>query len=146
MKKIIITSDNFGGEVYAVYDLEGQLISIDFAASNLTAAQKDWIKVHLPVAGGDHLAYIKDCFGGAKSVRILMEGYEVTFDMFWQAYGEKVNRIRCEKRWDKLSKADRQKAFSGLAAYQRHLARNNWQNKANPDTYLMNKYWENEWK
>lgn len=147
MEKIIISSDNFGGEVYALYGVGGELLSLEFGSAALSDVQKSWLKAHIPVnITTMGLAEIRACFEGAKSVRINKEACEVTFDLFWAAYGEKVNRLRCEKRWERLGKAERQRAYAGVKVYFRYLARNSWQNKANPDTYLMNKYWENEWK
>lgn len=143
MKKILITSANFSGEIQVVYGEDLLLMTIDFSYADCSPEQISWTKLRVPAVLD---AQFQDAFAGAKSINIVMEGYEVTFEMFWQAYGEKINKIRCEKRWEKLSKADRQKAFAGVAKYLKHLAKNSWQNKANPDTYLMNKYWLNEWK
>jgi hypothetical protein len=142
MKKILITSTKFSGEISAIYADDLLLVSIDFSMAQLNAEQIDWMKGRIP---SKLFAEFSDCFKGVP-ITALMEGYEVTFDMFWHAYGEKINRLRCEKRWDKLSKTDKAKAYAGVAVYLRHLAKNTWQSKANPDTYLMNKYWNNEWK
>ena len=143
MKRIIITSTKFQGEVICIYAETLLLVSIDFLNTDLSAEQRAWFKGRIPAK---LFAEFHQCFQGVP-VDVVMEGYEITFEMFWEAYNEKINRERCLKRWNGMSKADRQKAYAGVAAYDRHLARQSWgKNKANPDTYLRDKYWNNEWK
>jgi len=142
MKRIITTSAAFSGEVYIVYGENNMLLLIDFMNAVLSPEQINFLKQFTPVFYNDQFP---EAFGKAR-LEFVIEGYEVTFDMFWRKYDEKLNRDRCLKRWDRMPKADRAKAYAGITPYFRHLQKNTWKNKANPDTYLRDKYWENEWK
>jgi hypothetical protein len=66
--------------------------------------------------------------------------------MFWQRYDKKINRKRCEPLWEKLSKPKQVAAWAGIDAYNKFLQANSWRKKADPETYLRNEMWENEWK
>jgi hypothetical protein len=66
--------------------------------------------------------------------------------MFWQLYDKKINRKRCEPLWDKLSKNKQVAAWAGINAYNKFLQANSWRKKADPESYLKNEMWENEWK
>ena len=69
---------------------------------------------------------------------------EVTFDMFWNEYAKKVNRMRCEKLWDKMSEANQRLAFKSIKSYNRCIERTN-RFKQDPDTYLRNMSYQTNW-
>lgn len=67
--------------------------------------------------------------------------------MFWKAYDVKVNKKRCIPIWDKLTKTQQVKAWAGIKKYDSYLKSLKWSRpKADPDTYLRQEYWENEYK
>jgi hypothetical protein len=147
MKKFIITSPSFTGEINVLYGLDWKLLFIDFLKCDLSDEQMQYFKDKLPVnlTGEDKTESLTQCFGKSK-LNIVEEGYFVSFDQWWTRYNLKRNRARCEKLWHKLSDADKVNAFFKLGMYDRHLALEQWKTKADPDTYLRNKYWNNEWK
>lgn len=142
MKRIIITSSKFDGEVRVVYSGDYQLVLIDFGSSVLDHQQISWLKAKIPTQLHKDIALDF----APVPVDIIFENYEISFTQFWDSYKLKVNRLRAERLWDKLSKVDRIKAYGGIAVYERYLSKNSWMNKAHPDTYLKNKYWTNEWR
>lgn len=137
-----MTSQAFAGEAKAIYGEDHKLILIDLQGCDMDERQIEYFKRNIPVW---QLPDMSKAFPESK-LTIIEESYQVTFEEFWSAYKVKHNRLRAEKLWNKLSKADQAKAFSRLKAYDRYLQINNWRNKAEPDTYLKNRYWENEWK
>lgn len=142
MKRIIITSNGFFGQVYAVYGDDLMLRSLEMTAAQLTPAQVEWLKENIPTLlyaeMAEHLA--------TKRLHCVIEGYEVSFDQFWDAYDEKINVGRCKPVWNKLTAGEKAQAYMGILAYNRHLAEQPWKTKANPENYLKQKYWNNKWK
>lgn len=142
MNKYIITSPKFSGEINVLYGLDNKLLFIDFMKCDLTEEQIEFFKSKLSVVYSDKFM---EPFGNAK-LTVMEQGYKVTFDQFWSRYNHKINRIRAEKAWNKLSEADHVNAFFKYPLYERHLALYPWKTKANPETYLKDRYWESEWK
>lgn len=142
MNKYIITSPRFAGEINVLYGVDNKLVFIDFMKCDLSDEQIDYFKTKLPVVYTDRFM---EAFGQSK-LTVIQEGFEVTFDDFWNRYNNKVNRLRAEKEWKKLSKADQVNAFAKYQMYERHLALNSWKSKAGPDRYLKERFWDSEWK
>lgn len=145
MKRFIMTSPAFTGEINVLYGLDHKVMYIDFMKCDLSAEQIQYFKTRLPATFEDGdpeklLTY----FGNAR-LNITEEQYFVSFEQFWNRYNLKRNRERCEKLWQKLSQADQVSAFAKLSRYERHLQLNTWKTKADPDTYLRNKYWQDDW-
>lgn len=142
MKKFILTSPKFNGEINVIYGIDTKLLMIDFGKADLTEEQIVFFKKAVPVFT-THL----DAFSTMSKLTVLEEGYTITFEMWWERYNLKHNKARCLAIWNsKLSEADQVNAFYKLGTYERHLALNSWKTKADPDTYLRQRYWESEWK
>ena len=143
MKRFLLTSPNFDGELRLVYGPDNWVLGIDLTACQMRQNQLEYFLRRVPAV------YTKEswmeAFGKAQ-LAVVVEDVAVSFDDFWEAYGLKRNRNRCEPLWKKMGTADRTKALHGLSAYTRHLQLNLWKNRADPDTYLRRRYWENDWK
>lgn len=142
MNRYIITSPKFNGEISVLYGVDERLLYIDFMKAELTDDQIKYFKEKLPVTYSDD-------FGGnfgRSELTVIKEGFKITFEQFWNRYSVKHNKIRTEKQWNKLSISDQVNAFFKYKMYERHLAMNPWKNKAEPETYLKDRYWESEWK
>jgi hypothetical protein len=157
MKKYIITSPSYTGEINVLYGLDWKLLYIDFLKCDLSDEQMQYFKDRVPVnltpdpspqgegnVGLEKTEILASKFGKSK-LNIIEEGYFVSFDQWWTRYNLKRNKDRCEKLWQKLSDADKVNAYFKLGMYDRHLALNTWKTKAEPDTYLRGKYWNNDW-
>jgi hypothetical protein len=64
------------------------------------------------------------------------------FDDFWDLYAKKVDRPKCEKKWQKISQGVREKIMQHLRYYVDSTP--DPQYRKNPATYLNNQSWENE--
>ena len=140
MKQLTLMSPKFDGEIDLIYGSNDQLVLMDLQKAYLTNNQVRLLKERIPTLLSEEF---HDMF---KSFTIIEKGYAVPFESFWTKYGKKINRLRCEKIWHKLSEAEQVNAFVGLTHYEYHLKCNKWKSKADPETYLKNRYWENEWK
>lgn len=65
-----------------------------------------------------------------------------SFDDFWDTYGKKMDRPKCEKKWKKIKQAAREKIMEHLELYVRSTP--DIQFRKNPLTYLNSESWENE--
>jgi hypothetical protein len=57
-------------------------------------------------------------------------------------YGKKIDRAKCEKKWEKLSFAEKQAYIAATPAYVASTP--DLQFRRHPMTYLNNKSWENQ--
>jgi hypothetical protein len=145
MKRIIITSPSFTGEVRLLYAEDGRLIQFDCTGSDgLSVKQIAWLKAQAPA---EFTPDLPAAFAGAKAAfHFAEEGATPTFEEFYEAYGVKLDKKRAETGWNRLSKADRTAAYLGIARYNRHLAAHPWKNKKEPKTYISHRSWENDFK
>lgn len=143
MRLFKITSPNWKGEVELVYNEAGKLVRMSFEGCEIERheAVVEKFKMVVPV----RVDTLEASFASTSAV-VVEAGFSVSFDMFWDKYNLKLNRIRCEKLWDKMSKTDQVKAFYGVDAYDKFLKVEKWLSKANPDTYLRDKRWTDEYK
>lgn len=69
---------------------------------------------------------------------------DISFERFYNAYafhgGEKRNRIRANKEWDKLTEADKAGAINYVKKYA-VSCKNRGTGMKHPDTYLSNRTW-----
>ena len=65
-----------------------------------------------------------------------------TFAQFWNMYDKKVGRETCEKKWARLTEAERQKIFATLPGY--IISQPDKKYRKNPETYLNQKSWNDE--
>lgn len=139
MIKFTVTG-KFGGHVVVVYGDDYLLREVSYMGSEMRHQQIQWLQQYLPVVydGG-----FKE-FVNVSRLTFVEERYEVTFDMLWNGYDLKVHKKRAEDTWQRMSKADRVKAVMGVRLYNRYLQRTGV-SKAHPDTYLRERYYENEW-
>ena len=70
------------------------------------------------------------------------ETINIPFETFWNLYGKKQDRIKCEGKWKRLSNKDRNACIDAIPAYVKSTP--DIQYRKNPATYLNNKSWENE--
>ena len=83
--------------------------------------------------------------GKSKTLTIRLTTTELTFDLFWDAYGLKVDRAHALKVWNRMSQADRLTAYERIPQYNYYLQTRPNQNKLYPATYLNGKF-QNDYK
>lgn len=140
MRRFLITSSKFTGTAEIVYNLQGVLIIINTTQTSLAAVSLMHFKHTVPA----HVDQVTTAF--SSETMIVEAAFEITFEMFWIAYNHKINKKRCEGLWAKLSTSKKVAAWQGVTGYDAFLKETGWRKKADPETYLRNEYWENEWK
>jgi hypothetical protein len=66
-----------------------------------------------------------------------------SFDDFWDGYGRKIKRPKCEMKWNKLSQKDKEAIMKHLPVYDEYLKQTKFHKKY-PETFLNNRSWEDE--
>lgn len=84
---------------------------------------------------------------------LLQHGYEVIapqskadisneFQLWWNSYNKKRGKDKCWKRWQRMTKKDRQACIAATPAYVRSVSEKQYQK--DPFTYLNGRCWEDE--
>lgn len=66
----------------------------------------------------------------------------VPFDVFWELYDKKVDRAKCEVKWNKLTDQEREDCVYKVPGYIQSTPDKKY--RRDPETYLNNKSWNNE--
>lgn len=141
MKRFLITSQKFAGTAEIFYNADGVLCKIDTTDTGMNALTIAAFKRTVS-ATVDEVASVF-----SPGTTIVEAEFTVSFEMFWKKYDKKINKVRCMKLWDKMNQTEQVQAFFGVDAYHKFLKKESWgRGKADPETYMRNKYWENEYK
>lgn len=140
-KKYIITGKRFSGQVVLGYDQDSFLRLLDATEAQMTSKQLHYLLAHLPRTESKLEALVQQ----ANGMKLTKVPIAIDFDSFWEAYGKKVNRKRCEPLWAKLSDAKRSACMMSLEPYANFLRRNEGRAKLDPENYLKRYAFENDW-
>jgi hypothetical protein len=138
MIRYLLTSPKVPGHIELVYKDNLMLASINTLEADLNYEQLDAIIKALPLHGDD-IANLP------KGLKVTKADFEVSFDDFWKQYKKKVNRLRCETPFNKLSNADKVACIYSLREYYKCLQRTS-RKELDPENYIKNRSWENDWK
>jgi hypothetical protein len=134
-----LTSTAFDGEVLFEFNDAGILQKFDTSAAQLSEQQQLWILKKMP----KHLAHVKMILGDSETATLTELKQDVTFEMFWNRYNEKVrsSKKKAERIWNRLTKTNQVKAFRGIIAYERNIPGGILKKYA--ETYLGAELWNN---
>lgn len=140
MRLFKIYHKKYTGEIEVLFST--QMLRIDFSNTNINANDLAAFKRVVPATLEE---FLKGTWCGADA-KIIEADYEASFVDFWAAYNKKINKIRAEKNFNSLSKLEKILALQGIKKYDAYLTKDaRWRTKADPETYLRNKMWENEY-
>jgi hypothetical protein len=134
-----LTSTAFDGEVLFEFNEAGILQKFDTSAAQLSEQQQIWILKKMP----KHLAHVKMILGDSETATLTELKQDVTFEMFWNRYNEKVrsSKKKAERIWNRLTKTNQVKAFRGIQTYERNIPGGVLKKYA--ETYLGAELWNN---
>lgn len=140
MQKYLLQLKNISEPVSVIY---AELLEvIDFTSSGLNEKQISYLKAQLPTT---HTAFLVWLEASAVVASVTKADVTISFEQFWQRYGKKINRKRCEPLWNKLNAPKQFAAYKGIAEYEKYLKRESWRSKLDPENYLRNEVWENSY-
>jgi hypothetical protein len=140
MKRYLIQSPLYNGSVEVIYN-DGLLKTLDF--TNCSMAKPEIINAFIKKITAEE-QYLSSSF--VSNVTIISAEVQITFMMFWNKYNHKINKLRATKLWERMTLAEQIEAYCGIQKYFEFLKIKGWRGLADPDTYLRNKYWTNEYK
>jgi hypothetical protein len=143
--KFSIHSPKIGGSITISYDANGQLDLIDATTVSLTPGQFHYLLKRLPYNISTNAKEQFMDFIGTTQLSVTQIVQEVNFDTFWEAYGKKVNRLRCEPLFAKLTAVDLFGIMDNIAQYHAYLKRTTYRAIADPETYLRKKMYKTNW-
>lgn len=138
--KYVMTSGSFNGHVLFEFDETTKLLlSFDTSNAYLSEKQQIWLLKELP----RELKEVEELLSKAKNVKFEKLNENITFEMFWDRYNDKItsSKKRTRKAWDKMSKADQAKAFRFISKYENSLPQGT--RKKYAETYLNAELWNN---
>lgn len=143
MKKYVLTSEMFDGNVTFAFNTEGWLIYFN-NESDFNDAQQAWLFSKDKDVFPAHISGIEKL---AKVIKGKLQEVppDISFGAFWNAYANKKNRKRSEGLWSKMSEPQRLKCILSVQPYLNYLGRVKWRNQADPDTYLRNEQYDTDW-
>ncbi|PCI11890.1 MAG: hypothetical protein COB73_00875 [Flavobacteriaceae bacterium] len=141
LKTYNIIGTSFTGVMVFKYDLNGILVAFELQdADELKPVQVKWLFSHFPYKENE-ISH----FRAIRNFTVTEGDFDLTFDMFWDAYKHKVKREMSVKAWSKLSGSDKMKALVNIKHYDGYLARKRNMEKAHASTYLNQKYFNDQW-
>lgn len=134
-KRYRFTSNAFVGDI--LFNYEGNTCKgVEFNCK-LNNEQVQFFSSNFPMTIGQ-LDYIVGKTGKVEAVEP-----DLSFDSFWNTYGQKINKKRAQPLWEKLKDNDRAAVFSALPKY-RYYTKSKGISMANPENYLRDRRWEDE--
>ncbi|MBX2903105.1 MAG: hypothetical protein KF872_06055 [Chitinophagales bacterium] len=134
MSNYVITSNKFEGAFYLAYG-NGWLVKLDLTEANLSKEQHAYVLGNLPLKENELKA-----FAATAKLQCKEQITQVTFEVFYNAYGYKEGRKKAENAWNKLSKAEQIKAYQYISVLKAKKAFSN-ENLPYPATYLNQQRW-----
>ena len=139
MKHYQLTSDAIDGYVDFFFDETGYLIRFDTSNAKLSKEQQEFILRKIPL----ELSEVKNVIGKSPSAKLTEIKIEVSFEMFWNRYDDKISssRKKAEAKFDRMKKVDRMKAYQFIPTYFNNLPSGT--RKKFAETYLNAELWSN---
>ncbi|WP_080058312.1 hypothetical protein [Spirosoma aerolatum] len=142
MRRYLLTSTRFEGELSFAYDSEGILQAFSCEA-RLSNDQRDWLHSRFPFQEYGFRALVND----SKTLIIKLVDADLSFAHFWESYGYKVgHKSRAEKLWAKLPDSDKLKVLESIPGYVYYIQTRPHMEQLYPETYLSQRRFETDYK
>ncbi|MBI9055490.1 MAG: hypothetical protein JEY96_16830 [Bacteroidales bacterium] len=134
-----LTSDNFEGFVEFEFNKDGYLTRYDTENATMSKEHLVFLLKRFP----RHIDQAEELMSKSDTATFTEIVSEVTFEMFWNKYNEKVNssRKRALQKWNRMSKSDRIKAYQYINKYFMSIPYGT--RKKYAETYLNAELWNN---
>ena len=136
MKTFHLTSDHFTGYIEFTFADNDLLEKMEIHAE-LSEQQQIYLLKHMPreILELDKLK--------SSTVTITEMNQDVTFDMFWNRYDEKLrsSKKKALSKWNKMSKGEQLRAFRFITKYESNILPGTAKKYA--ETYLNAELWAN---
>lgn len=140
MKKYNLTFTNLKGDLCLGYNETGFLILYENRTS-MTDEAINWVLRNFATHESELNAFAQKCKATVELIPV-----DLSFNAFWNAYGKKINKIRCEILYKKLNETERLKCLQNVKHYDNYLQRSGFRAKADPENYLKKQYFLTDWR
>ncbi|MCX6232640.1 MAG: hypothetical protein NTZ33_13975 [Bacteroidetes bacterium] len=139
MKQYQLTSDAFTGFVDLYFNELGLLVEFSLKSAGLSEQQQIWILKKMP----RELPELQLIVEGAPNLKLTEIKLEITFEMFWNKYDDKLisSRKKTLAKYNKLNKTDQLKAYNYISMYFASISAGT--RKKYAETYLNAELWNN---
>jgi hypothetical protein len=139
MRRFILTSGAFPGEVYFEFNELNFLVKFDQSGADLSEEQQIFLLKRLP----RELAEVQRVFEGSPSAKFTELKSDVNFDQFWNRYDEKIrsSKKKALQKWIRLSQLERNLAYYFISKYEVSIPQG--VPKKYAETYLHSEIWNN---
>ena len=125
------------------YSLNGLLVSFEILDGQLSLRQIKWFldERNFPLTEIQIKAWpdlLKENF------EIIIGEPILTFDALWELYGYKYKKYESEKKFNKLTPADKIRCFMAVPGYKKWLARKTT-SQALLSTFIHQRYFDDDW-
>lgn len=134
-KTYSLTSDKFAGEIILGYNDKGYLVLYECRADMNDTQMDYFLGRSFP-----HLELVLHSLVKSSTLKVKLIPPDLSFECFYEAYGNKVDKKVSERRWANLSKADKVSALNYIPIYNAQLVRTGVA-KMHPSTYLSKARW-----
>ncbi len=138
MKHYQLTSTAFEGFVDIYFNELGLLTEFSTKEAQLSEMQQIWLLKQMPREQSE----LENVIKGSGTAVLTEIKQEISFDAFWNKYDDKQmsSRKKTLLKWNKMSDADRLKAYNFISMYFTGLGNTR---KKYAETYLNAELWNN---
>lgn len=135
MRVFEITSTKYVGRVTIKFNNQDCFAGIDFSEADVTVGQVQWFLKRIPAN-----SHAMGMFPAGMVTEVLES---IDFNAFWNRYDDKArsSRIKTERVWNRMSRAEQVKAFNFVPKYFRSIPGGVMKKYAT--TYLNDQLWNN---
>lgn len=135
MRVFEITSTKYVGRVTIKFNNQDCFAGIDFSEADVTVGQVQWFLKRIPAN-----SHAMGIFPEGMVTEVLES---IDFNAFWNRYDDKArsSRIKTERVWNRMSRAEQVKAFNFVPKYFRSIPGGVMKKYAT--TYLNDQLWNN---
>jgi len=142
MRRFLITSPKFTGTAEVFYNKENVLVIIDCTDTDMGAETIIAFKRAVPAT----IEQLEQGGNFSAGTVVLEQGYRIPFEEWWNVYEKKINKDRCVSLYAKLSDADTVENLYGTKAYNKFIAKVKVRQKLDPENWLKNRSYQNDWR
>lgn len=140
MRRFLITSDKFNGQVELIYSTADMLLCIDMRQAIIDPETVKAFKRAVPV----HCNEFATAFQAGTIV--VETDFAISLDDFKREYPYSRNYHLLQKRWERMSKTEQVQAYYAAIDYRNYCKKNDWYTVKIADTWLAKKEYLNDWK
>ncbi|MBK5213393.1 MAG: hypothetical protein JJE55_07010 [Flavobacteriaceae bacterium] len=137
-----VIGSTFTGTMIFKYDLDGFLTHFELVDAQLDEKQRNWLYTQKFPYTVERLKH----FYAISNFTVTKGMPDLSFEAFYNLFGNKVKRTRSESLWNKLTDTEKTNAIASVKPYKYWLGRQRGIAQQQPDTYISQKRWLDDFR